>query len=148
MRNRIVDAFGRLLHYYATDNLFTLEYTHYERDVFNGRCYYLVESTCLRADCDGKLVKRRISQKEYLEALSECKAIFEKENAETEFEEPEQTTEEPTEKSEKEPITSKGVGKTTMNGIESYPTRCFDTFGTVEKAKGFLKEHGFAETTG
>ena len=47
---------------------------NYEKDEYTSRCYYLAESTCLRADCDGKLVKRRISAKEYAEFLEKCKA--------------------------------------------------------------------------
>ena len=70
----IKDAFGKVKHWYINENEFVFDGVNYEKDEYTGRCYYLEESRCLRADCDGKLVKRRISAKEYAELLEKCKA--------------------------------------------------------------------------
>lgn len=67
------DAFGKTLHLYANDNDFTYNYTVYEKDEYNGRCYILEESKCMRYDCDGKLVRKRISKDNYEKALKKCK---------------------------------------------------------------------------
>lgn len=70
----IKDAFGKVKYWYISENEFVFNYTNYERDEYTSRCYRLEDSKSLKADCDGKLVKRRISAKEYLELLEKCKA--------------------------------------------------------------------------
>ena len=70
----INDCWGKTKHWYINENEFVFDGVNYEKDEYTGRCYYLEESRCLRADCDGKLVKRRISAKEYAELLGKCKA--------------------------------------------------------------------------
>lgn len=63
-------------HFYCNDNNSMLDGIDYERDEYNGRCYRLEESSCLRADCDGKLARRRISNTEYLMQLGALKAMI------------------------------------------------------------------------
>lgn len=44
-------------------------YQYYEYDKDSNRAYYLEDSCCLRADCDGKLVRRRMPIKCFFEVL-------------------------------------------------------------------------------
>lgn len=48
------------------------------KDVDNGWCYILVYSCCLRKDCDGKLVRKRISSVSYNQALLKLKEMIPK----------------------------------------------------------------------
>ena len=92
MKKMIKDANGRVAYWINNENDFIYNGSYYERDEYNGRCYRLEESTCLRSDCDGKLVRRRISAKNYAELLEMCKAELQ------EFQKlQEPTVEEPTE---------------------------------------------------
>lgn len=43
--------------------MFLYEQQNYESE--NNRYYRLIDSTCLKSDCDGKLVRKRISKSEY-----------------------------------------------------------------------------------
>ena len=61
-------------HFYYNDNNFMLDNVNYEKDVDNGRCY----SCCLRKDCDGKLVRKRISSVSYNQALLKLKEMIPK----------------------------------------------------------------------
>ena len=63
-------------HFYCNDNSFMLDRINYEKDEYNGRCYRLEDSCCLRADCDGKLVRKRISAATYNQLLGKLKAMI------------------------------------------------------------------------
>ena len=65
-------------HFYCNDNNFMFDNVNYEKDVDNGRCYILVYSCCLRKDCDGKLVRKRISSVSYNQALLKLKEMIPK----------------------------------------------------------------------
>lgn len=80
----ISDYRGYTEHWYRNDNDFTYNFTEYERDENNGRCYRLVLSENLHdPNMDGALVRRRISKAEYESLLESCKAVCEiKEEAE------------------------------------------------------------------
>ena len=62
-------------HFYYNDNNFMLDGINYEKDEYNGRCYRLEDSCCLRADCDGKSV-RRILGTDYKQLLDKIKALI------------------------------------------------------------------------
>ena len=55
-------------HFYCDDNNFMLDGINYEKDEYNGRCY--------RADCDGKLVRKRISRIAYFKCLDRLKSMI------------------------------------------------------------------------
>lgn len=57
--------------FYINDTSFQLDGVYYESE--GDRYYMLVDSVSLRADCDGKLVKKRIKKSDYLEALNTLK---------------------------------------------------------------------------
>lgn len=63
-------------HFYCNDNNFMFDGINYEKDEDNGRCYRLEESCCLRTDCDGKLIRKRISRIEYFKYLDKLKAMI------------------------------------------------------------------------
>lgn len=63
-------------HFYCNDNNFRLDGINYVKDVYNGRCYRLEESGCLRTACDGKLVRKRISRIEYYKCLDRLKSMI------------------------------------------------------------------------
>lgn len=63
-------------HFYCNDNNFMLDGINYEKDEYNGRCYRLEDSCCLRTDCDGKLVRRRISVTDYKQLLEKLQAMI------------------------------------------------------------------------
>lgn len=63
---------------YRNENDFMSNGTNYERDEDNGRCYALYESTNLRPEFDGALVKRRISAKVFEERKAKCLRAVEK----------------------------------------------------------------------
>lgn len=69
----ITDAFGKVKHWVLSDNDFVYEYSNYERDAYTGRYYRLIESTSLKSEMDGALVKRRISKSVYESCLEEAK---------------------------------------------------------------------------
>jgi hypothetical protein len=69
----ITDAFGKVKHWVLSDNDFVYEYSNYERDAYTGRYYRLTESTSLKPEMDGALVKRRISKSVYESCLKEAK---------------------------------------------------------------------------
>lgn len=74
----IRDFRGYTEHWYRTDNSFTYNFTEYERDEYNGRCYRLSPSENLHdPNMDGALVRRRISKAEYESLLESCKAVCE-----------------------------------------------------------------------
>lgn len=73
MGKYITDAFGKVKHWVLSDNDFVYEYSNYERDVYTGRYYRLTESTSLKQEMDGALVKRRISKSVYESCLEEAK---------------------------------------------------------------------------
>lgn len=78
MRYKIIKDFrGYVLHSYLNENNFTYQYVDYERDEYNGRCYQLVETTDLRPEMDGALVRRRISNAAYEEARKAVLNILE-----------------------------------------------------------------------
>ena len=57
---------------YFNDNEFKFEKIHYERDVYNGRCYMLEDGKCVA----GALAKRRISKKVFDKTLAELKKLI------------------------------------------------------------------------
>lgn len=63
-------------YFYCSDFAFMVDGINYEKDENNGRCYRLEESDCLRADCDGKLVKRRIAATVYNQNLQKLKSMM------------------------------------------------------------------------
>lgn len=63
-------------YFYYSDFEFMFNGVNYEKDKHNSRCYRLEDSGCLRADCDGKLVKKRISAVVYNHVLEELKAMI------------------------------------------------------------------------
>lgn len=69
-------------YYFISGNDFMLDYTPFERDESNGRCYFLEVSTSMtsRAGREGALVRRRISTAEYEQALARCKKVFSEES--------------------------------------------------------------------
>lgn len=69
----ITDAFGKVKYWVLSDDSFVYKYNDYERDSYTGRYYRLVESTNLRPEMDGALVKRRISKVVYEAYLKEAK---------------------------------------------------------------------------
>lgn len=69
----ITDAFGKVKHWVLSDNDFVYEYSNYEKDAYTGRCYRLTESTSLKPEMDGALVRRRISKAVYEACLKEAK---------------------------------------------------------------------------
>lgn len=73
----IKDFRGYVVHAYINDNNFTYQYVDFERDEYNGRCYQLVETTDLRPEMDGALVRRRISKSAYEEARKAVLNILE-----------------------------------------------------------------------
>jgi hypothetical protein len=58
------------------DDNFQYKGTCYERDRYSNRCYLLSESVSLRREMDGALVRRRISEKHFLENLGALKAAL------------------------------------------------------------------------
>lgn len=60
-------------YFYCDDYNVMFDGINYEKDKDNGRCYRLDHSCCLRSDCDGKLVKRRISSDFYHQILQKLK---------------------------------------------------------------------------
>lgn len=56
---------------YINDKNFQVDGIYYESE--GDRYYMLVDSISLRADCNGKLVKKRIKRFDYLEALNTLK---------------------------------------------------------------------------
>lgn len=62
--------------FYYSDFEFTLNKVDYEKDEDNGRCYILEYSSCLRPECDGKLVRKRISATVYNQALEKLKSMM------------------------------------------------------------------------
>lgn len=69
----IRDAFRKPVTAYFNENSFKYDYMDFERDEYNGRCYILEMSKCMRPDCDGKLVRKRVSKDNYEKALKKCK---------------------------------------------------------------------------
>lgn len=69
----ITDAFGKVKHWVLSDNDFVYEYSNYERDACTGRYYRLTESTSLKPEMDGALVRRRIRKSVYEACLEEAK---------------------------------------------------------------------------
>ena len=68
---RRVDIFGLTKHIYAgnTDNMFTYQYTRYNRDVYTGKC--------TRSELvNDEMVETPISKQEFNEALQKCKEVF------------------------------------------------------------------------
>jgi hypothetical protein len=59
----------------CSDDDFQYKGTCYERDRYSNRCYLLSESVSLRTE-DGELVRRRISEKHFLENLGALKAAL------------------------------------------------------------------------
>lgn len=62
--------------FYYSDFAFMLNKVDYEKDEDNGRCYILEYSSCLRPECDGKLVRKRISAAVYNQALEKLKSMM------------------------------------------------------------------------
>lgn len=71
----IKDYKGNPLYWVISETEFLFHGVNYVKDG-NGRCYRLEVSTCLRNDCDGKLVKRRIPLSEFDALLELCKEII------------------------------------------------------------------------
>lgn len=69
----ITDAFGKVKHWVLNDDSFVYKYSGYERDYYTGRYYRLVESTNLRPEMDGALVRKRISKAVYEAYQEEAK---------------------------------------------------------------------------
>lgn len=63
-------------HFYYSDFAFMLNKVDYEKDEYNGRCYILEYSSCLRPEYDGKLVRKRISAAAYNQALEQLKSMM------------------------------------------------------------------------
>lgn len=63
-------------YFYSSDFAFMFDKVSYEKDKYNGRCYRLEDSCCLRADCDGKLIKKRISTAVYNQTLQKLKSLM------------------------------------------------------------------------
>ena len=62
--------------FYYSDFAFMLNKVDCEKDEDNGRCYILEYSSCLRPECDGKLVRKRISSAVYNQALEKLKSMM------------------------------------------------------------------------
>jgi len=62
-------------YFYCNDNNFMLDRIIYKKDD-NERCYRLEKSCCLRADCYGQLVRKRISRIAYFKRLDELKSMI------------------------------------------------------------------------
>lgn len=77
MSKIIKDFRGYVKHWIINENSFVYNFINYEKDEYNGRCYILVESCNLRPETDGALVRKRISKKEYEEALKKTKEATE-----------------------------------------------------------------------
>lgn len=71
----IKDYKGNPLYWVISETEFLFHGVNYKKDG-NGRCYRLEASTCLRNDCDRKLVKRRIPLSEFDALLELCKEII------------------------------------------------------------------------
>lgn len=77
MSKCIKDFRGCVQHWIIDKNSFIYDFTNYEKDEYNGRCYILVESCNLRPEMDGALVRKRISKNAYEEALKKVKEVTE-----------------------------------------------------------------------
>lgn len=82
LRNTIVFTGSQeVKHWVSSENEFVFNFINYERDPENGRCYRLVESSNLRPEWDGALVKQRISAKRYYALYNEAVAAVEEHEA-------------------------------------------------------------------
>jgi len=63
---------------YYSDSHFQYERKWYETDPYNGRFYVLMDSSNMRPEMDGALVRRRISKSLYTEKLNSLKELLEK----------------------------------------------------------------------
>lgn len=77
MSKIIKDFRGYVKHWIIDKNSFVYNFINYEKDEYNGRCYMLVESSNLKPEMDGALVRKRISKNAYEEALKKVKEVTE-----------------------------------------------------------------------
>ena len=73
MSKIIKDFRGYVKHWIIDENSFVYNFINYEKDEYNGRCYILAESSNLKPEMDGALVRKRISKNAYEEALKKVK---------------------------------------------------------------------------
>lgn len=77
MSKIIKDFRGYVKHWIIDKNSFVYNFINYEKDEYNGRCYILAESSNLKPEMDGALVRKRISKNAYEEALKKVKEVTE-----------------------------------------------------------------------